>query len=358
MTTFDYTTAFARNIGWITPQEQEILRHKCVAIAGLGGVGGSHLLTLSRLGVGRFHIADADTFELANFNRQVGATLGHIGQSKIGVLADMALEVNPELEISKFPSGIDDNNMEDFLSDVDLYVDGLDFFAVAARRSVFAACTSLEIPAVTVAPLGVGAALLNFLPGGMTFEEYFQLEGHPEKEQLLRFLLGLSPAMLQRAYLVHPESVDFASHKGPSTTMACEICAGIAATESLKILLRRGKVVAAPRGLHFDPYRNRLAKTWRPGGNRNPVQKLALRIARRQLTRDPNESAAPSDGYQPLTTEEKILDLARWAPSGDNTQPWRFEISGDLQVVVHGFDTRDHCVYDLRGHASQLALGR
>ena len=54
---------------------------------------------------------------------------------------------------------------------------------------------------------------------------------------------------------------------------------------------------------------------------------------------------------------EKILDLARWAPSGDNTQPWRFEIVDELNVVVHGFDTRDHCVYDLEGRASQISLG-
>lgn len=53
----------------------------------------------------------------------------------------------------------------------------------------------------------------------------------------------------------------------------------------------------------------------------------------------------------------RILDLARWAPSGDNTQPWRFEILGDEHVRVHGFDTRDHVVYDLDGRASQLAVG-
>jgi len=47
---------------------------------------------------------------------------------------------------------------------------------------------------------------------------------------------------------------------------------------------------------------------------------------------------------------EQILDQARWAPSGDNTQPWRFEIKGPLHVVVHGSDTRRHCVYDLDGH--------
>lgn len=53
----------------------------------------------------------------------------------------------------------------------------------------------------------------------------------------------------------------------------------------------------------------------------------------------------------------QILDLARWAPSGDNTQPWRFEIVDEQHLVVHGFDTRDHCVYDLDGRPSQISLG-
>ncbi|NVM78959.1 nitroreductase [Duganella sp. SG902] len=56
-------------------------------------------------------------------------------------------------------------------------------------------------------------------------------------------------------------------------------------------------------------------------------------------------------------TLEQILDLARWAPSGDNTQPWRFEILDERRLVVHGHDTRDHCVYDLDGHPSQMSLG-
>lgn len=57
------------------------------------------------------------------------------------------------------------------------------------------------------------------------------------------------------------------------------------------------------------------------------------------------------------TVVEQILDLARWAPSGDNTQPWRFEFVADDHVVVHGFDTREHCVYDVQGRPSQMAHG-
>src|SRR3546814_15305234 len=69
---FDFDQAFDRNIGWVTDREQQILRNKAVAIAGMGGVGGVHLLTLVRLGIGRFHIADHAIFELANFNPPVG----------------------------------------------------------------------------------------------------------------------------------------------------------------------------------------------------------------------------------------------------------------------------------------------
>ena len=68
---FDYAIAFSRNIGWLTEAEQQTLRGKRVAIAGMGGVGGFHLLTLARLGIEKFTIADLDTFELANFN-QIG----------------------------------------------------------------------------------------------------------------------------------------------------------------------------------------------------------------------------------------------------------------------------------------------
>lgn len=280
---FRYDEAFSRNIGWVTLAEQAQLRSKRIAIAGLGGVGGSHLLTLTRLGIGAFHIADFDTFDLANFNRQAGATVSTLGQGKQEVMTRQARDINPDLEIKEFADGVTADNLDAFLDGVDLYVDGLDFFAFQARRQVFAACARKGIPAVTAAPLGMGVAVLNFLPGGMRFEEFFRFDDGPEAEMPLRFLLGLAPARLQMHYLADPSTIDLVNHKGPSTVMACQLCAGAAATEALKILLRRGPVRAAPKGYHFDAYLNKLALTWRPGGNRNPLQRLAISIAKRKL---------------------------------------------------------------------------
>lgn len=285
MPAFDYERAFSRNIGWLTRTEQHALRGKRIAIAGLGGVGGSHLLTLTRLGISAFNIADLDHFELANFNRQAGARVSTLDQEKIAVLKNDALDINPELDFRTFPRGVSADNVDAFLADVDLYIDGLDFFAFDVREMVFAACAARDIPAVTAAPLGMGVALLNFLPGGMRFSDYFAFADGDTSEKPLRFMLGLAPARLQMSYLADPSTVNFDSHRGPSTPMACELCAGVAATEALKILLGRGEVCAAPHGLHFDAYRGRLRRTWLPGGNRNPLAKLALRFAKTQLRR-------------------------------------------------------------------------
>lgn len=280
---FVYAEAFSRNLGWVADHEQEQLRQKTVAIAGMGGVGGVHLLTLARLGVGGFHIADFDRFSLANFNRQAGAMLSTVDRPKAEVMAELARDINPELRLTSFNTGVTEENLDDFLSGAHLYVDGLDFFAFRARRLIFAACARRGIPAITVAPVGMGAALLVFLPGRMTFEEYFRWENHDEDEMALRFLVGLTPAGLHRRDMADISRVDLPARKTPSTIMGCQLAAGVAGTEALKILLGRGRVLAAPWAVQFDAYNNRLARTWRPGGNRNPIQQLMMWVARRQL---------------------------------------------------------------------------
>jgi hypothetical protein len=280
---FNYDDAFSRNIGWVTEVEQQQLRQSRVAIGGLGGVGGVHLLTLARLGIGRFSIADFDVFDIVNFNRQVGATVSSLKQPKIDVLADMVNDINPEVDLRLFSSGVQEDSLDAFLEDVDVYVDGLDFFAFRARQMTFAACERRNIPIVTSAPLGLGTALLVFGPGGMSYEDYFGFEGCDEMEMAIRFLVGLSPAMLQRGYVADINRVNLAERRGPSSIAACQLCAGVAAVETLKLLLGRGGVRLAPWGSQFDAYRMHYVRTWRPWGHRNPLQRLMRKLVRWQL---------------------------------------------------------------------------
>ncbi len=284
MSSFDYRGAFSRNIGWVTEAEQAKLRQTHVAIGGLGGVGGIHLLTLARLGIGKFSIADFDAFDIVNFNRQVGATVSSVGRAKIDVLSEMLRDINPDVELRVFPEGIQKHNMNGFLDGVDIYVDGLDFFAFETRRATFKACEEKGITAITAAPLGLGSALLVFAPGGMSFENYFGFEGCDELEMAIGFLVGLSPAMLQRGYVADMSRVNLSERRGPSCIAACQLCAGVTAVEVLKVALGRPGVRLAPWGSQFDAYRMRYVRTWRPGGAKNPIQRLMRYLVRQQLS--------------------------------------------------------------------------
>ncbi|NMG35255.1 ThiF family adenylyltransferase [Azoarcus sp. TTM-91] len=282
---FDYNVAFSRNIGWFTEKEQAHLRQCRVAVGGLGGVGGSHLITLARLGIGKFTITDLDTFDWPNLNRQAGASCSTMGLPKLDVMARQVLDINPEADLKLMPNGLSLDNIDDFLDGVDLYMDSLDIFALDIRRRVFARCRERGIPAVTAAPMGMGTAMLAFHPQGMSFEDYFALDGFAFEDQILKFIVGVSPSMQQRHYLLERGSVNLFKKKVPSTAIGIELAAGVACTNAIKLILKRGDVIVAPRGLHFDAYRNTMIRTWRPFGNRNPMQRFMFWYIKRLLSR-------------------------------------------------------------------------
>ncbi|MBC8007438.1 MAG: ThiF family adenylyltransferase, partial [Prolixibacteraceae bacterium] len=145
---FDFHEAFSRNLGWITADEQNLLRRSRIAVGGLGGTGGDHVITLTRLGIGAFNIADFDTFDIVNFNRQAGAMMSTVGKPKADVISSMAKDINPELEVQVFSEGITPQNVDSFFRGVDVYVDALDYFAFDARQLVYKRLAELKIPAV------------------------------------------------------------------------------------------------------------------------------------------------------------------------------------------------------------------
>ena len=280
---FDYNEAFSRNLGWLTPQEQQRLRGVRVAVAGMGGVGGVHVQGLARLGVGALNLTDFDSFELANFNRQAGAAMSTVGRSKVEVMREFALDVNPETDVRVFPAGLNEGNLADYLGGVDLLIDGIDFFANSMRPALYRAARERGIPVVCAAPLGAGASIICFQPTGMSFDDYFGLEGCDDVTMAVRFLVGMSPRLPQRHYLTYPEIVDFVKQRVPSLGMACQIAAGMAVTASMKLLLGRGGVASAPTTTQYDAYLGRHYRCWRPGGNRNPLNRVAIAIAKYKL---------------------------------------------------------------------------
>lgn len=289
MINFNYQQAFSRNLGWVTPNELAILKSKRIAIAGMGGVGGVHLITLVRMGFENFNLADFDHYELHNFNRQYGASMDTLGKDKLQVMVEAAKSINPNINVKLFPTGVTTENVNQFLHEVDLYVDGLDFFALEARILVFDLAEKMQIPVTTVAPIGMGAALINFLPGHMSYRNYFGFKPKDKIPNLLKFLIGLSPKMPHLASLVDRSYSDITKEKTASTPMGCQLSAGVAATEALKILLKRGPVTSAPTSIHFDAYSHQIKRTRLIGGYKNPLFIIKLFIIRFLLARlNPN----------------------------------------------------------------------
>ncbi len=271
MTEFSYEAAFCRNIGVFSEAEQLILRSKHVAIPGCGGVGSLHALVLARMGIGRFSIADFDSFEIENFNRQFGARVSTIGRDKVEVIRQEILEINPSASVRVFRQGLTESNAEEFLKGVDLVVDSLDFFAFEARDILFPKAQQRGVPLVTAAPLGMSAALLIFTKASMSYGDYFGfVPGEAKQIRALKFALGLAPKATHRTY-VNAASIDFARERGPSVSIGVSLCAAMAGGEAVKILLNRGAVRTVPRYTQFDTYRGLFKQGTLLFGSRNPV---------------------------------------------------------------------------------------
>ena len=286
---WSYEEAFKRNRGLITEEEQEKLRNSRVAIAGMGGVGGVHLITLARLGIGKFTIADPDVFEVANFNRQYGATISNLGRNKAEVMAEAALDVNPELQLRVMPHAIDASNVDKLLRDADLLIDGLDFFAIDARRTIFRRAAERGIWAVTAGPIGFSTAWLAFDPAGMTFDRYFDLSDSMDRiDQLAAFAVGLTPKATHICY-TDLSIASLAEQTGPSASIGCQLAAGVMGTVALKVLLNGRRQLSAPRYLQFDAYQNRLAKGRLWLGNRSSWQRLKRGVLRRRFAPQPTD---------------------------------------------------------------------
>ena len=282
---WSYEVAFARNLGLITPVEQERLRRSRVAIAGLGGVGGIDLVALARLGVGRFSVADADVFEIQNTNRQYGATRSAEGRSKVDVMCEIVQDINPTAELRVFREPIGPENTDAFLDGADVLIDGIDAFEIDARRLLFSKARKRGIYGLGAGPVGFSTAWVIFAPGGMTFDRYFDFtDGMSEIEEFVAYVIGMTPSSRHRSYM-DLSHLDMHKRTGPSTGLACHLASGVVAAEVLKILLGRGPVYAAPFYHQFDAYLGRFVRKRLFGGNRHPLQRLKRRWLARFLER-------------------------------------------------------------------------
>lgn len=115
--------------------------------------------------------------------------------------------------------------------------------------------------------------------------------------------------------------------------------------------------MAAPWNHQFDPYREKFTATRLRFGNAGPLQRLKIAVGRRLYGSLAMRAPAPETPDTARNPLEEILNLARWAPSGDNSQPWRFSILDDQTVSVRLLHSQGN-VYEYRdGEPTWLSFG-
>ena len=282
---FSSSEAFSRNLGLISKEEQMRLSSSLVVIAGCGGVGGCHAHMLARLGISKFRLCDPDNYSVANFNRQFGATMTTVDQNKAKVTADIIKSINPEAEVEYWERGVDESNIRAFLSGADLVVDGIDFFSIDARRTLFSAARDCGIPAMTAAPLGFSGTLHVFMPGGMSFDQYFNISDEQNYlDKIVNFIIGLAPHALHINYM-ELRVIDPSTGRGPSSVIGVQQAACLLGAQAVNILLDRGGVHVAPRFIQFDAYRQKLAFGIIRRGNKSILQRLKKHLLLRKFNK-------------------------------------------------------------------------
>lgn len=124
------------------------LAHSRVAVFGVGGVGGYVCEALVRSGVGSFDLIDHDTVSITNLNRQIIATQDTIGKSKVEVMKERMLSINPEAEIRIWETFFLPENEDDFpFSEYDYVVDAVD--TVTAKIALVLKAQEAGVPIIS-----------------------------------------------------------------------------------------------------------------------------------------------------------------------------------------------------------------
>ena len=131
-----------------------------VLIVGAGGLGCPVALYLGAAGVGKLWLADGDTVDITNLQRQIGHATAAIGKNKADSLARSVLAVNPEIEVLPIHEALSGSALHEAVAAVDLVVDASDNFAT--RHAVNRACVQFGKPLVSGAAIGFSGQLAVF----------------------------------------------------------------------------------------------------------------------------------------------------------------------------------------------------
>jgi tRNA A37 threonylcarbamoyladenosine dehydratase len=353
------TVRTSRNQYKITPGEKAILSGKKIGVIGLSvGQAVSVTLAMERICT-ELRLADFDLLELTNLNR-IRTGVHNLGLPKVYSVAREISEIDPFIKIVCFPEGITESNMHDFFTKdgkLDLLVeesDGFDIKILCRHKA-----RELQIPVVMEGSdrclvdverfdLEPTRDILHGLVNHLDVSMLKQLKTNEEKIPYMLDVLGLDTASTRlKASMMEIEQT---ITTWPQLASAVTMGGGITADVCRRILL--GSFTDSGR-YHVDieeligNRQNTLPLTELNGNGQPPsLETLAGYASRRGSSSEPLDEK----------TVRNLVTAGCNAPSGGNSQPWRWIYRNNTLFLFNGFQG-DSNFLGYNNYANYVALG-
>jgi molybdopterin/thiamine biosynthesis adenylyltransferase len=354
-----------RNVYKITPEERDILGRQIVGVVGLS-VGQSVSVTMAmERGFGEIRLADFDLLELSNLNR-IRTGVQSLGLPKVVIVAREIKEIDPFLKVTCFNDGLTEENMDRFFTEggnLNVIVDecdGLDIKILLRHKA-----KSLGIPVVMDASdrgtvdverfdLEPDRPILHGLIEHLDHTQVKYLKTNEEKVPFLLAMIGVETlsSRLKASMVEVGQTITTWPQLASAVTLGGALCADVCRRIILDQYHESGRYWIDIEELIGD-------KTPKEDNDYDVVDLTAD-----ELTLEEMESAikvTPLENNQDITilNEEQVTALvtaAGYAPSGGNTQPWRFVYKNGRLYLFH--DEKEAASWiNYNNNASYIALG-
>jgi molybdopterin/thiamine biosynthesis adenylyltransferase/nitroreductase len=338
------TLRLDRNRNLLTPEEQARQRSLRIGVVGLSsGHSIAHVLAMEGL-AGELRLADFDTIELSNLNR-IPASVLDLGVNKAIVAARRIGEIDPYLRVETVLEGIRPDNLGRFLDDLDLVIEECDSLDIKLLVREYARDRRIPV-------------LMETSDRGVLDVERFDLE--PDRP-IFHGLLGemtsseLTDLSLQEKapYVLRMLGADDVSSRGAASLL--EVAGGaITGWPQLGSEVTLGAATAAAAVRRIG-----LAGELPSGRVRFDMDEVLADIAPVEVDADVEDDDSGARSELPIPEDadpiDLIVDAARWAPSGGNIQPWRFE-AAENEIRVYLVPERTTTM-DMEHRGSYVAIG-
>ncbi|MGC8672944.1 MAG: HesA/MoeB/ThiF family protein [Thermoplasmata archaeon] len=142
---------------------QKLLMNKKVLVIGVGGTGGLISQLLVRGGIGTLYISDVDKVSISNIHRQLLFTEKDVGLKKIEIALKYLKSLNSDVNVIPVLEKIDGKNIEEYVREVDLVMDGTDNFL--SRYIINDACVKQNKPWIYSGVLATYGTVMPIIPG-------------------------------------------------------------------------------------------------------------------------------------------------------------------------------------------------